>query len=451
MTLQKYEKYLKTPLFLLCKPCKLYNYAIFLLYLQQNFRIMANNDDYAEKNGISKEMLQIARKYALSIVFHTHGFTDFAMSMMDYLGEDICCICKELYYELYQVALTRGFYLDGCEDVEKFSEEYLVNCYYQRKEKKRQAEREREAEFRNNVDELQFLIDEYRKSDKFQQMLNFVCKFRYLAPYNAMLVQLQLPGATLVLTGKKWREYGRKVKPNAQQLITLYPFGPIQCMFDFSGTEPIEGVKATEEAELMKEWDECLKRVEGDIKPELLNQLINNLASCGIFYDDSLLAANTYGGYLTPYKHYIMVKIGNELVKTTSRFMISVNHKQSDTEKFHTICHELGHLLCRHVYYHDRAKRRLDLKEEEFEAETIAWLVCKRMGISNPSEKYLSLYAKEGKIPLCSLDLIMKAVTEIEEMINFEISIKSGKWYQADKVFKGFVDNIIKKQKSQNK
>ena len=97
MTLQKYEKYLKTPLFLLCKPCKLYNYAIFLLYLQQNFRIMANNDDYAEKNGISKEMLQIARKYALSIVFHTHGFTDFAMSMMDYLGEDICCICKELY------------------------------------------------------------------------------------------------------------------------------------------------------------------------------------------------------------------------------------------------------------------------------------------------------------------------------------------------------------------
>ena len=146
-----------------------------------------------------------------------------------------------------------------------------------------------------------------------------------------------------------------------------------------------------------------------------------------------------------------MVKIGNELVKTTSRFMISVNHKQSDTEKFHTICHELGHLLCRHVYYHDRAKRRLDLKEEEFEAETIAWLVCKRMGISNPSEKYLSLYAKEGKIPLCSLDLIMKAVTEIEEMINFEISIKSGKWYQADKVFKGFVDNIIKKQKSQNK
>jgi hypothetical protein len=406
---------------------------------------------FAEKNGISKEMLQIARKYALSIVFHTRGFVDFAMSIMDYLGEDYRCICKALYYELYQVALTRGVYLDGREEVEKISEDYLFNCYYKEKEEKREAERKREEEFRNNVDELQFLIDECRNSDRFKQMLDFVGRFNYLAPYNAMLVEMQLPGAKLVLTGKKWREYGRRVKPNAQQLITLFPFGPIQCMFDISGTGPIEGEEAIEEAELMKEWDECLKRVEGDIKPELLQQLINNLPSYGIYYDDSLLAANTYGGYLMPYMHNIQVKIGDELVKTTSRFMISVNHKQSDTEKFHTICHELGHLLCRHVYYNERTRRILDLKEQEFEAETVAWLVCKRMGISNPSEQYLATYAKDGKIPLCSLDLIMKAVTEIENMIRFETSIKSGKWYQADKDFKDLVDDVFKKQNRKKK
>jgi Zn-dependent peptidase ImmA (M78 family) len=197
----------------------------------------------------------------------------------------------------------------------------------------------------------------------------------------------------------------------------------------------------------MNEWDGCLKKIEGNIKPELLNQLINNLPSYGIFYDDSLLAANTYGGYLMPYKHNIHVKIGEDLVKTSSRFIISVNHKQSDTEKFHTICHELGHLLCRHIYYNERARRHLNIKEEEFEAETVAWLVCKRMGISNPSEQYLAIYAKESQIPLCSLDLIMKAVTEIEEMIRFEMSIKTGKWYQTDKVFKDFVDDVFKKQK----
>lgn len=415
---------------------------------------MTNNnqiEDIAKQNGISEEMLQIAKNYALSIVFHTRGFMDFALSMMDYLGEDICCICKGLYFELYQIALTNGFYLDGREEVDSFSEDYLVDCYYKDKEKKLKAEKEREEEFKSNVDELQFLVEQCRNSERFKQMLDSVGKFGYLAPYNAMLVDMQLPGAKLVLPGKKWREYGRKVKPNAQQLITLFPFGPIQCMFDISGTEPIEGAKAKEKSELIKEWDEILKKVEGEIKSESLKQLINNLPSYGVYYDDSFLAANTYGGYLMPFKHDMKVKIGGELIKTTSRFMISVNHKQTDTEKFHTICHELGHLLCRHLYYNEDTRRRLEKKEEEFEAETVAWLVCKRMGINNPSEQYLATYAKDGQIPLCSIDLIMKAVTEIEEMIKTETSIKKGKWYQSDKDFKLFVDDVLKKQKRRNR
>lgn len=415
---------------------------------------MTNNnhiENIAERNGISDEMLKIARNYALSIVFHTRGFMDFALSMMDYLGEDICCICRGLYYELYQIALTNGFYLDGREVVDSFSEDYLVDCYYKDKEKKLKAEKEREEEFKSNVDELQFLVEQCRNSQRFKQMLDSVGKFGHLAPYNAMLVDMQLPGAKLVLPGKKWREYGRKVKPNAQQLITLFPFGPIQCMFDISGTEPIEGAKAKEESELIKEWDEILKKVEGEIKSESLKQLINNLPSYGVYYDDSFLAANTYGGYLMPFMHDMKVKIGGELIKTTSRFMISVNHKQTDTEKFHTICHELGHLLCRHLYYNEDTRRRLEKKEEEFEAETVAWLVCKRMGINNPSEQYLATYAKDGQIPLCSIDLIMKAVTEIEEMIKAETSIKKGKWYQSDKDFKLFVDDVLKKQKRRNR
>ena len=73
------------------------------------------------------------------------------------------------------------------------------------------------------------------------------------------------------------------------------------------------------------------------------------------------------------------------------------------------------------------------------------------MGISNPSEQYLAVYAKDGKIPLCSLDLIMKAVTEIEEMIRYGTSIKTAKWYQSDKVFRDFVDNVFKKQKRKKK
>ena len=52
-----------------------------------------------------------------------------------------------------------------------------------------------------------------------------------------MLVQMQKPGATFVFNGKKWGYYGRQPKINGQKLIILKPFGPIQCVFDYSDTE----------------------------------------------------------------------------------------------------------------------------------------------------------------------------------------------------------------------
>ena len=42
----------------------------------------------------------------------------------------------------------------------------------------------------------------------------------------------------------------------------------------------------------------------------------------------------------------------------------------------------------------------------EFEAESVAFLVCSRIGIDNPSHEYLSRYVKNySSIPAISLDL----------------------------------------------
>lgn len=93
--------------------------------------------------------------------------------------------------------------------------------------------------------------------------------------------------------------------------------------------------------------------------------------------------------------------------------------------QFHTICHELGHLFCYHQFYTESKRQKLTIKEREFEAETVAWLVCKRHGIYNPSEEYLASYAPLGEIPICSTDLIMKAVAEIERMMESPIKLKN--------------------------
>ena len=47
--------------------------------------------------------------------------------------------------------------------------------------------------------------------------------------------------------------------------------------------------------------------------------------------------------------------------------------------QFHTICHELGHLFCYHQFYTESKRRKLTIKEREFEAETVAGLYVNDM------------------------------------------------------------------------
>ena len=401
-----------------------------------------------DENNVNIDLVE-AKRYALCIVFETHCFEEFAVSMIDCMGEEIVSICKDLYKELYQVAFSKGFHMESELVVDSYADDDLLNAYDRFKEKQKFDEEYREEDFKENIDELQFLVRRYRDSEEFKRMLDFVGRFHYLAPYNAMLVEMQMPGAKFVFPGKMWRSYGRTITPNAQQLITLKNFGPVQCMFDISGTEPIPGRKVVKEEELMEMWDNGLKNPEGVVDPQILRTLIDNLPIYGIFLDDSFIAANTYGGYIMSYSHTIDVHVGtNNDIKTNSRFLISVNHKETNAEKFHTICHELGHLFCRHQSYKSEKQRDISHKEREFEAETVAWLVSKRHGINNPSEGYLTFYAKDGEIPICSTELIMKAVAEIERMIEGPVPVTKGLWYKEDKNFKGIVDKAIDKKKA---
>ena len=392
---------------------------------------------------ITEFQLQEARRYAICIAGEAYRFKDFAIAMMDYLGTCICPYLKELYREMSQIILSRTIPLDSLNDVDGLNEEVIISWYNIYKEKQNKREERIRQEFNENIDELQFLVKDCRNRDDFQKMLDFVGKFCHLAPYNAMLVEIQKPGAMLVLKGNEWDRYNRRIKPNAQKLITLRPFGPVQCMFDISDTEQIPGRPFRKDAEILQKWDSLLNRAQGKVSEELFKCLVENLPSYGIYLDDSLIAANTYGGYVTPIHHDLIIRINSSYsFKYGSRFLISVNRNQSKTEKFHTICHELGHIFCRHLSYNPQKRRCVSLKEREFEAETVAWLICKRHGISNPSEEYLATYAPDGLIPICSTEFIMKAVTEIEKMLNGRVYAKQSLWYSEDKSYKSYVDHI---------
>ena len=82
----------------------------------------------------------------------------------------------------------------------------------------------------------------------------------------------------------------------------------------------------------------------------------------------------------------------------------------------------------------------------EFEAESTAWLICERLGVVNPSERYLAGYlAKNSYIPVgVSMERIFSAFNEIWKMlkINRKMKVKEGFFYKYDKDFKQLVDSI---------
>lgn len=381
-----------------------------------------------------------AIEYASHIIMETSNFIDFAVALVDYMEEDFIPYCKSVYAMLRSLDYPNVTF-EKDEKLGDITPDVIRNAYHNFLTQ--QDKLAREKEFKENIDELQFLVKSYRDSNEFKKMLDFIGSFPYLAPYNAMLVQMQKPGATFVLTGKKWAEYGRQPKLNGQKLIVLKPFGPVQCVFDYEDTEPIpNATEVMKEADLIKKYTESLQQAQGDLDKKKMETLVSNLSVYGIYLDDNFLAANSYGGYIMPYHDQkLKIKIDKDYyMEVSSNFVISVNKKQSNTAKFHTICHELGHLFCNHQCYDKRKKRKLTLKEKEFEAETVAWLMCKRHGISNPSEEYLASYAPKGEIPICSTELIMRAVTEIERMMDGAVSVNDSMWYKEDSAFKASVN-----------
>ncbi len=274
------------------------------------------------------------------------------------------------------------------------------------------------------LDELFGFARQYRTSESFNALLKFVTGFRFYAPYNAMLVRAQMPGASYVAPAHRWSEqFGRTIKVDARPLVILQPMGPVMFVFDVSDTEArkdspplppeVTNPFAVRAGHVGKELDWSVKNAKRDgvrIQPRKEGSQSGGsirLASGGMVYFD---AGNDRKG-------------NPKLVEVPLRYDILFNQGGSKESQYASVVHELAHLYCGHMgtpnptwkWWPDR--RGLDLQTAEFEAESVAYLVCARIGIDNPSEKYLAGYfGKNAEVPNISVDLIMKAAGLIEQM-----------------------------------
>jgi hypothetical protein len=114
---------------------------------------------------------------------------------------------------------------------------------------------------------------------------------------------------------------------------------------------------------------------------------------------------------------------GLQYIAVPVRFETVLKEGLDPEALYAALVHELAHLYCGHLGSPDRKRwpNRTGLSRDvrEFEAESVARLVCARLGIAPPAEEFLGLFTEEAReIPPLSLECIMKAAGLIEQMGN---------------------------------
>ena len=274
---------------------------------------------------------------------------------------------------------------------------------------------------RHSLDELFELSRQYRSGKDYLDLFRFISHFKLYSIFNAVLVHIQMPGAKYVAPAYRWkRDYRRRIRLGARPLVILKPMDPVMFVFDVSDTEA-----EPDAPPLPTEVTEPFAVNEGSIGNEL-DQLIENAKRDGIEITDQYAGSLKAGSIETvqagqTIQFLVRRRPQMEWQSVPRRYGVLLNAKHNREIQFASLVHELGHLYCGHLgspntkWWPNRSS--LTRNVEELEAESVCFLVCQRVGIANPSEKYLSDYVRENKdIDKISLDCVIKAATLIEQM-----------------------------------
>ena len=255
------------------------------------------------------------------------------------------------------------------------------------------------ADVMSTIDALIHSSAKYRNTAAFQEMIDFIGRFRDYAPFNVLLVRIQNPSCSFFATASHWRKkFGRTLKEDARPMVLLAPMRPVFLVYD---------VDQTEGRELPKELNN-FARFTGSWNPSWLENAIRSATSHRIRVNIKNLSS-TQAGFAT---------IDGAANKWKMR--IAIHDGLDGPSQFGVLCHELAHVLLGHLGTdQDRwwPGRLVDRHTAEIEAEAVAHIVAARFGLAGNSATYICRHLKSGELPkTVSLDYIAKTAGHIEQM-----------------------------------
>lgn len=242
----------------------------------------------------------------------------------------------------------------------------------------------------------------YDSAKAVKKLLEFTVRLRSIAPFNAMLLHIQKPGLSYAARPKDWLlKFNRTPKRHARPLVVLRNFGPVEFVYDLLDTEgdPVADSAFTfpTGGNIPVSWME-------EAKIRVAKEEIHILW---------LDVGDKIAGHARALKNH-------QDKNRVEHFEVGINKNHDDATQIVTLLHELAHIYLGHCGAD--AKRGVKLNRpsdhalREIEAETVAYLVARRTGLSPRSEKYLNAY--KGAFNRLDLHRIMRVASVLERLLD---------------------------------
>lgn len=271
---------------------------------------------------------------------------------------------------------------------------------------------------RQAMDELVREGLHYRTTAAYRDLIRFVSRFRQYSPFNAMLVHLQMPEASYVARASVWQDkFGRRLRPGARPLVMLQPGGPTMPVYDISDT--VSGPGSTV-PELLAE---PFRSLAPGVGQRHWDQLIDNGKLWGIRVTPARMGSTLAGfvrrsGEGNTQSVARLVGQGKDrrevVLSVPVEFEIEVQHTQDLPSQLVTVLHEVAHVLCGHLgaggHQEWPSRSRNAPAVDEFEAETAAFVACRRLDPDAKIPPYLHGYlSHKDDVPNVSLETMTRA------------------------------------------
>jgi hypothetical protein len=185
---------------------------------------------------------------------------------------------------------------------------------------------------RRTLDDLISRAIAYHSVPELKELFDFVRNFRYVAPFNALLLHIQNPGIQFALRASQWDKiYRRRIRPGARPYVILRTMGPVEFVFDLSDTEPINPA-----VDLVPEVAVNPFAVTGTPPKDVYRKVPARCLRIGVEILEQDFATGRAG------------EAGRN-PKRKPPYAVVLNVKHTDAQKLGTLAHELAHIFCGHL------------------------------------------------------------------------------------------------------